>query len=171
MPLYVSFGSLEEINREYSYSFGDAVILNLADCLQQVFNSDEDVIARISSNCFLTGYSSLSLLGGLPPDTLKIDCELLWESLTSQCKGKIIKYVVSMAKDIGFDVICEGVENQTRLICISQSAATKLRVSFLGARRQLMILALRSKNKLKKGIDKLSISCYNVMVAPSVTLI
>ena len=56
------------------------------------------------------GYSSLSLLGGFPLDTIKLDRTFMDRALSSSRSQTIVQKVVEMAHEMGILVICEGVE-------------------------------------------------------------
>lgn len=59
---------------------------------------------------FGSGYSSLNMLKTTQFDVLKIDREFLTEFMDSDRGRKIISHTISMSRDIGLDIIAEGVE-------------------------------------------------------------
>lgn len=59
---------------------------------------------------FGSGYSSLNMLKTTPFDVLKIDRDFLSEFMESDRGRKIIAHTISMSRDIGLDIIAEGVE-------------------------------------------------------------
>lgn len=59
---------------------------------------------------FGSGYSSLNMLKSTPFDVLKIDRGFLEEFMDSDRGRKIIQHTISMSRDIGLDIIAEGVE-------------------------------------------------------------
>ncbi len=59
---------------------------------------------------FGSGYSSLNMLKTTRFDVLKIDREFFSEFMESTRGRKIIEHTISMSKDIGLDIIAEGVE-------------------------------------------------------------
>lgn len=67
---------------------------------------------NLSIDDFGSGFSSLNILKELPFDVLKIDREFLNETSDSQRSKTIVIYVVSMAKKLNIDVVCEGVETK-----------------------------------------------------------
>lgn len=77
----------------------------------------EDIVREMKSAGFTmlmddfgSGYSSLNMLKTTPFDVLKIDRGFLEEFMDSDRGRKIIQHTISMSRDIGLDVIAEGVE-------------------------------------------------------------
>ena len=59
-----------------------------------------------------TGYASLSYLKRLPASELKIDRTFVQHLTTDQADQAIVRSTVSMAHNLGFQVVAEGVEDQ-----------------------------------------------------------
>lgn len=68
---------------------------------------------RISIDDFGTGYSSLSYLNQLPINTLKIDRSFI-KNLELE-NGVIINTIITMGKNLDFNIIAEGIENNEQL--------------------------------------------------------
>ena len=69
---------------------------------------------KISMDDFGSGYSSLNLLTDLPIDTLKVDKVFLRHKELLENEKIILSCVISMAKKLKMDVICEGVETKSQ---------------------------------------------------------
>lgn len=68
---------------------------------------------------FGSGYSSLNMLKSTPFDVLKIDKSFLDEFMESSRGRKIIEHTITMSRDIGLDIIAEGVENVEQALFLS----------------------------------------------------
>lgn len=76
----------------------------------EILTELSDLGARIAIDDFGTGYTSLSWLKRLPVDTLKIDRSFVMTMETDEENSKIVRSAINLARDLGLEVVAEGVE-------------------------------------------------------------
>ena len=70
---------------------------------------------RFSMDDFGTGYSSLQYIKRLPISQLKIDQSFVRDILTDSGDALMVQTIVAMARNFGYEVIAEGVEEHAQL--------------------------------------------------------
>lgn len=71
---------------------------------------------KVSMDDFGSGYSSLNVMSALPIDTLKIDRVFLKNDELNSNDKTVLECMISMAKRLGMNVICEGVETRSQSV-------------------------------------------------------
>ena len=78
---------------------------------------------RLSVDDFGTGYSSLTYLIHLPIDEVKIDRSLVTNMNSSADKEVVVRSTIDLARNLGQDVVAEGVETVEVLHRLEELAA------------------------------------------------
>ncbi|MDP1773273.1 MAG: EAL domain-containing protein [Methylobacter sp.] len=107
---------------------GDRLKLEFTENL--VFEDIDDTIAKMkilkkisvsfSMDDFGTGYSSLAYLTQLPLDQLKIDQSFIHNLGLKPTDAVIVQTIIGMAKNLGMEVIAEGVETEEQRVFLEQ---------------------------------------------------
>jgi len=93
----------------------ESVLMQNPEVITALFLQLRDLGIRLSIDDFGTGYSSLAYLHHFPIDTLKIDRSFVKSVDTDVEKLAIIRTIVTLAWNLGMDVIAEGVETAKQL--------------------------------------------------------
>ncbi len=93
----------------------ESVIMSNPETTATMLNRLKNEGIQVSIDDFGTGYSSLSYLYRLPIDTLKIDRSFVNSIDVDGEKLELVRTIVSLAWNLGMDVIAEGVETAMQL--------------------------------------------------------
>ena len=130
-PDYVE--NVEKVLKQYQIPPG-AIELEITE---SVFDTEkEEMIAiirrlkllgvRLSMDDFGTGYSSLNMLTEVPFDVIKIDGEYFARSAESRSERMVLGKIVDIIKDLGMEVVCEGVENEAQVEYLKTTGCRKV---------------------------------------------
>jgi EAL domain-containing protein (putative c-di-GMP-specific phosphodiesterase class I) len=100
----------------------ETVLMQDAPFALSVLGSLRELDVQVALDDFGTGYSSLSNLKQFPIDILKIDQSFVRELTTDSGANSIVGAVIGMGKNLGMQVVAEGVESREQLICLQQLA-------------------------------------------------
>ncbi len=93
----------------------ESAIIENIESATMALNQLKALGIRILLDDFGTGYSSLSYLHRFPIDTLKIDRSFVTR-MSLPKNSEIIRTIISLAINLGMDVIAEGVETREQVI-------------------------------------------------------
>lgn len=93
----------------------ESVMIDSVEKALQCIGELKKMGVRIAIDDFGTGYSSLSYLNSFPADTLKVDKAFIDKMNTGEASRQYVAAIISIGHLMGFDVISEGVEEQSQL--------------------------------------------------------
>jgi diguanylate cyclase (GGDEF)-like protein len=108
--------------RDLELELRETVLLQDAQFASSVLGSLQDLDVQLALDDFGTGYSSLSNLKQFPIDILKIDQSFVRELTTDSSANSIVGAVIGMGRNLGMQVVAEGVESREQLTCLQQLA-------------------------------------------------
>lgn len=91
-----------------------ALMTQMEECKDTLIKL-QDLGITISIDDFGTGYSSLGYLKNLPLDNIKVDRIFIRDIPKDEENAIIIRSVLTLARNLGLDVIVEGVEEKEQL--------------------------------------------------------
>jgi len=83
--------------------------------LKKVLDFYREVGYRVALDDVGSGYASLNLLAMLKPDIIKVDMEIMRNIHLDRNRQAIFKALVGIARDLGIQILAEGIEIQDEL--------------------------------------------------------
>ena len=108
-----------------------AVMADLKESVR-IAGSIRELGARLALDDFGTGHSSLAQLRRFPLDVLKIDRSFVRDIVTSEEDRAITAAIVTMAKQLGIEVVAEGVETLEQSAVLSELGCDQLQGFYFG---------------------------------------
>ncbi len=94
----------------------ESVLVDNADAATAVFDCLRARNIQLCIDDFGTGYSSLSYLRRFPINILKIDRSFVMDLLGESLNSEIVRAIVSLAHNLGMQVVAEGIETQEQMV-------------------------------------------------------
>lgn len=95
----------------------ESFLVSDTDKAAHILHSLRDLGVRVALDDFGTGWSSLTYLKSFPVDTLKIDRSFIGSS-TSGFDERIVRAILSIAREFNLTTLAEGVETHEQLACL-----------------------------------------------------
>jgi diguanylate cyclase (GGDEF)-like protein len=92
----------------------ESVMMERGDYAMSVLEQLSKAGIELSLDDFGTGYSSLSYIHHFPVSTLKIDQSFI-KRIGGEQNGEIVRAVVALARNLGLEVVAEGIETVMQL--------------------------------------------------------
>ncbi|HOI45300.1 MAG TPA: EAL domain-containing protein [Candidatus Aminicenantes bacterium] len=102
------------------FEITESMIIDNTDWAARLFKELRGMNVRVFIDDFGTGYSSMNYLGRLPVDGLKIDRSFIKGIDSSEEGLEIVRTILTLARNLGLDVIAEGVETAEQMEMLRQ---------------------------------------------------
>jgi diguanylate cyclase len=93
----------------------ETVLANLGSTGEDIFNELQQAGFRLSVDDFGVGTSSLSRLRSIPLREIKVDRSFISDVTSSSRDLELLRGIVNLAKNLGLEVVIEGVESPQQL--------------------------------------------------------
>lgn len=118
--------------KEVELEITESVLIEDFEEVIRKLHALRDYGIKISLDDFGTGFSSLSYLKGMPIDTLKVDKSFVDTILTDHSTKIITESIIHMVKELGYETIAEGVEEQEQYDYLKAIGCDIIQGYFLG---------------------------------------
>lgn len=103
------------VKLEFAEKFFDGLVKNEQETrIANIIQSLHNLGFKVAVDNFGAGYSSYKLLNHISVDEIKIDRNILYAANNSERMKKILENIISLGKNLGMKVICEGIETQAQ---------------------------------------------------------
>jgi len=113
----------------------------------KTMESIRDIGISLSMDDFGTGYSSLAYLRKFPINALKVDRSFVDGMMNSSADASIVSAICSIGRNLGLEVIAEGVENEFEIPLLKEMGCTLIQGFLYG---KPMVLDQLTEQFLKK---------------------
>jgi EAL domain-containing protein (putative c-di-GMP-specific phosphodiesterase class I) len=100
--------------------------------VRQVLSRLNEMGLRLAIDDFGTGYSSLAYLRRLPVQAIKIDRSFVMDMCDNPNDATIVRSTIDLGKNLGLDVVAEGVETQEAWDALREQGCTLAQGYFIG---------------------------------------
>lgn len=108
------------------FEITESALVDDPDTAKRVLTRLRQLGSRIYIDDFGTGYSSLNYLVTLPVHALKVDQSFVRQMETSPEAHSVVASIISMAHNLGLEVIAEGVETEAHRKTLAELGCDKM---------------------------------------------
>jgi len=141
------FDDTETIAKNIQIEITESIAFNEDPYVLQRLNELKELGISIAIDDFGTGHSSLSRLKIFPIDLIKIDMEFVRGISSESQKDKaIIKSIIQIAKNLGIEVLAEGVETEEQFLYLKEEKCDEIQGTIIAR-----LMKSNKKNYVTQG--------------------
>ncbi|WP_085296885.1 putative bifunctional diguanylate cyclase/phosphodiesterase [Cognaticolwellia mytili] len=152
---------IDEISKKLAYyevssnrielEITETTLVNDFDIAKEWVEKAQKFGFKVAMDDFGTGYSSLSYLTNMSFDTIKLDRSLIDSIATEEKHQNVVTSMVSMIKNLGLDIVVEGIENREQFIFMRDINSNTAQGYLISKPLSLENLKIKLKNYQKSG--------------------
>jgi len=104
----------------------ESMVMENVEGAIETMKAIRDMGVSLSMDDFGTGYSSLAYLRKFPINALKIDRSFVCAMMDSSADASIVSAICSIGRNLGLEVIAEGVENEFEVPLLEEMGCTMI---------------------------------------------
>ena len=105
----------------------ESIFISATDEIAETIRRIQSLGVSVALDDFGTGYSGLSYLDKFRVDRIKVDSSFVAEIETSQGARSMISTIISMARERGYNITVEGIENEAHTSFCASSPVLSIR--------------------------------------------
>jgi EAL domain-containing protein (putative c-di-GMP-specific phosphodiesterase class I) len=104
----------------------ESLTLDYSETTIKIMQNLKRIGVSLSLDDFGTGWSSLSYLRKFPLDRIKIDRSFMRDIPSEPAAEAVVRSILSLGRNLGFDCIAEGVETRQQLDFLQKQMCTEM---------------------------------------------
>ena len=129
----------------------ESILLKESEKAHQILTTLKSLGVKTAMDDFGTGYANLEAINNLPLDKMKIDRSFIRKITTEERPRMLFEAMVTLGKNMGLEIVVEGVENAEQLEQINKSGVDLIQGYLFG--KPMATKDIQTAIRNRKGTD------------------